>query len=120
MSDSTEGPPTARCPRPARLPGPLLTEVSKLRPPQNTRANGSDVPEMSRGARSLGTEEERSEKSQDPWRPGPKPGLGKGLEEDQTDGTGFLGKELFRHSAPSLHPWGPRASGHPTPPIFHT
>lgn len=36
-----------------------LTEVSKLWLPQNTRANGSDVPEMSRGARSLGTDEVR-------------------------------------------------------------
>ena len=43
-----------------------LTEVSKLWLPQNTRANGSDVPEMSRGARSLGTDEVRGGGSQDP------------------------------------------------------
>lgn len=40
------------------LPGPTppLTEVSKLWLPQNTRANGSDVPVTSRGARSLETD----------------------------------------------------------------
>lgn len=45
---------------PTPRPAPLLTDVSKLWLPQNTRANGSDVPEMSRGARSLLTHEERN------------------------------------------------------------
>lgn len=56
---------------------PPLTEVSKLWLPQNTRANGSDVPEMSRGARSLGTDEDRSGEPQDPQGPKPKLDLGK-------------------------------------------
>ena len=60
---------------------PPLTEVSKLWLPQNTRANGSDVPEMSRGARSLRTDEVRSSghrtlKDQDP-------SLGEGVQGRQ-------------------------------------
>lgn len=61
------------------LPGSLslLTEVSKLWLPQNTRANGSDVPEMSRGARSLGVDEEKGYVVTDPRGPRPKEGPGK-------------------------------------------
>ena len=60
---------------------PPLTEVSKLWLPQNTRATGSDVPEMSRGARSLRTDEVRSSghrtlKDQDP-------SLGEGVQGRQ-------------------------------------
>lgn len=53
--------PTTKCPTPSWCHSPSLTEVSKLWLPQNTRANGSDVPEISLGARSLGTDGERSE-----------------------------------------------------------
>lgn len=61
-------------------PGLLLTEVSKLWLPQNTRANGSDVPEMSRGARSLGIDEEKGCVTTGPRGPRPKVGPGKRVQ----------------------------------------
>lgn len=73
---------------------PPLTEVSELWLPQNTRANGSDVPEMSRGAKSLGTDEVRNGghrhlEDQDPsWT------LEKGFRVDHSNAAVFQGNKL--------------------------